>query len=246
MSPDWSAEPVPVPYADLTDPQTLNLYNYERGNPMSHADPDGHCPDGICVNIATMSPAAVDRQAQNTTQVLIGEFKGAVNMFTSTVNLVLSGGTQVPGTGIPQLQPSNEAQAVGITAFNGQVIGAGAIEGGVAASEFVAGRIAEAAVPDANIVVRGGAGEMPAPGTTISGSHGATVEEAAQGVPHGQIRTSTAGDVRGAGGSVRSAPEATRSGAINQKHVNIREGTKQPSTFSPPKPNPVPKKDRIT
>ena len=25
-SPDWSAVPQPVPYADLSDPQTLNLY----------------------------------------------------------------------------------------------------------------------------------------------------------------------------------------------------------------------------
>ncbi len=43
MSPDWSAAPVPVPYADLTDPQTLNLYGYVRNNPLSHADADGHC-----------------------------------------------------------------------------------------------------------------------------------------------------------------------------------------------------------
>ena len=32
---------------------------------------------------------------------------------------------------------------------------------------------------------------------------------------------------------------------MNPKHVNIREGTKKPSTFSNPKPNPVPKKDRV-
>jgi RHS repeat-associated protein len=42
MSPDWSEELEPVPYADLTDPQTLNLYGYVRNNPMSHSDPDGH------------------------------------------------------------------------------------------------------------------------------------------------------------------------------------------------------------
>ena len=42
-SPDWSAVPQPVPYADLTDPQTLNLYSYVRNNPLRRADPDGHC-----------------------------------------------------------------------------------------------------------------------------------------------------------------------------------------------------------
>src|SRR5262249_1504388 len=35
--------PVPVPYADFDDPQTLNLYGFVGGNPASKADPDGHC-----------------------------------------------------------------------------------------------------------------------------------------------------------------------------------------------------------
>jgi RHS repeat-associated protein len=42
LTPDWSAVPVPVPYADLTDPQSLNLYNYVRGIPTTHFDIDGH------------------------------------------------------------------------------------------------------------------------------------------------------------------------------------------------------------
>ena len=43
-SPDWSASPQPVPYADLGDPKTLNLYGYVRNNPLAKADPDGHNP----------------------------------------------------------------------------------------------------------------------------------------------------------------------------------------------------------
>jgi RHS repeat-associated protein len=42
-TPDWSAIPQPIPYADLTDPQTLNLYAYVRNNPLGHPDSDGHC-----------------------------------------------------------------------------------------------------------------------------------------------------------------------------------------------------------
>jgi RHS repeat-associated protein len=42
ITPDWSAKPVTVPYADLHDPQTLNQYAYVRNNPISKADPDGH------------------------------------------------------------------------------------------------------------------------------------------------------------------------------------------------------------
>ncbi len=41
-SPDWSATPAPVPYADFRDPQTLNLYSYVRNNPLRLRDEDGH------------------------------------------------------------------------------------------------------------------------------------------------------------------------------------------------------------
>jgi RHS repeat-associated protein len=42
VSADWSATPVPVPYADFGDPQSLNLYGYVRGLPTTKADADGH------------------------------------------------------------------------------------------------------------------------------------------------------------------------------------------------------------
>jgi len=42
MSPDFSDSPEPVPYADLMNPQSLNLYSYVKNNPLSMTDPDGH------------------------------------------------------------------------------------------------------------------------------------------------------------------------------------------------------------
>ena len=39
---DWSAIPVPVPYADFSEPQSLNQYTYVRNIPSAHADADGH------------------------------------------------------------------------------------------------------------------------------------------------------------------------------------------------------------
>ena len=49
-SPDWSAIPTPVPYANLTNPQTLNLYAMVSDNPETFADLDGHeCCDGDSV-----------------------------------------------------------------------------------------------------------------------------------------------------------------------------------------------------
>ena len=41
-SPDWSDRPEAVPYADLHDPQTLDLYSYLRNNPLASRDLDGH------------------------------------------------------------------------------------------------------------------------------------------------------------------------------------------------------------
>jgi RHS repeat-associated protein len=42
VSADWSEIPVPVPYANLTNPQTLNLYAIVYDNPETFADLDGH------------------------------------------------------------------------------------------------------------------------------------------------------------------------------------------------------------
>jgi RHS repeat-associated protein len=59
LSPDWSAKVVPVPYAKLDDPQSLNLYSYVRNNPLSRVDKDGHCSSpsvgkgqvGVCIDL---------------------------------------------------------------------------------------------------------------------------------------------------------------------------------------------------
>jgi RHS repeat-associated protein len=42
LSADWSSVPAPVPYANLTNPQTLNLYAMVSDDPESFADLDGH------------------------------------------------------------------------------------------------------------------------------------------------------------------------------------------------------------
>jgi RHS repeat-associated protein len=54
MTPDWSGDASPVPYAKLDNPQTLNLYVYLRNNPLNTVDPDGHgqtgTPTSNCTN----------------------------------------------------------------------------------------------------------------------------------------------------------------------------------------------------
>ena len=82
LSADWSSVPVPVPYANLTNPQTLNLYSMVADDPESFADLDGHETNSqggadaqsamnnqVNCNTGTGSPATCNTNA-STTQAL--------------------------------------------------------------------------------------------------------------------------------------------------------------------------------
>jgi len=64
-SPDWSAKVMPVPYALMGDPQSLNLYAYVANNPVTHVDPDGHCDGWACQQVMrSPSEQKLDDKAQ--------------------------------------------------------------------------------------------------------------------------------------------------------------------------------------
>jgi RHS repeat-associated protein len=65
LSADWSSVPVAVPYANLSSPQTLNLYAMVSDDPESFADLDGH--DGVWV---------VDKATGQATLVIPVQFTG--------------------------------------------------------------------------------------------------------------------------------------------------------------------------
>jgi RHS repeat-associated protein len=65
ISADWSPTPIPVPYADFYDPQTLNLYQFVGGNPASKADPDGHEGPGSYEGMVAMANSIGDRFAEH-------------------------------------------------------------------------------------------------------------------------------------------------------------------------------------
>jgi RHS repeat-associated protein len=66
LTPDWSATPVPIPYAVMGNPQTLNLYSYVENNPITSTDPDGHY---TCAgSAANASPCPGDNQAPDVRQ----------------------------------------------------------------------------------------------------------------------------------------------------------------------------------
>src|SRR5262249_36930789 len=67
LSADWSNVPISIPYANLTNPQTLNLYAMVADDPESFADLDGHYLMGsynyqvstdMCINDADCEMAA--------------------------------------------------------------------------------------------------------------------------------------------------------------------------------------------
>jgi hypothetical protein len=93
-----------VPYADLANPQSLNLYGYVKNNPLSQVDKDGHgCPPDCTDEINFITGAAnafgsdnllgAGRVDQTTSA---GQLGAAVGDFAAAVQ----GGVQVVvGTG---------------------------------------------------------------------------------------------------------------------------------------------------
>ncbi len=71
LSADWSSVPVAVPYANLTNPQTLNLYSMLSDDPESFADLDGHC-GFLTMPGATSATEPCNNAGQNT-PALLGE-----------------------------------------------------------------------------------------------------------------------------------------------------------------------------
>jgi hypothetical protein len=95
MSPDWTAKEEgddPVPYANLDDPQSLNLYSYVRNNPLTRVDADGHCAEDLCIGeggaavvaVAVIGTIALEAGAQAYNNSPDGQ--RSLNTFTSAVS----------------------------------------------------------------------------------------------------------------------------------------------------------------
>ncbi len=63
MTPDWSAVPVDVPYAQMANPQSLNLYAYVMNSPVTSADLDGHEDDNRSQRITQCNAKAEGEKA---------------------------------------------------------------------------------------------------------------------------------------------------------------------------------------
>src|SRR5439155_7724651 len=65
---DGDSENQALPYADISQPQSLNKYQYSFNNPLKYIDPDGHCPE--CQDPQTPSPGIVDRIVQSVNNII--------------------------------------------------------------------------------------------------------------------------------------------------------------------------------
>jgi RHS repeat-associated protein len=116
LSPDWSAKEDPVPYAVLDDPQSLNLYQFVRNNPLSNRDDDGHgCPPD-CGDPTAVTQVAPPSRAMD---ILMLPISGTIGMLKAGYNALLSGNTPanrkmgIPDT--PAMQPANDGEKAGMT-----------------------------------------------------------------------------------------------------------------------------------
>ena len=119
ISADWSATPVPVPYADFGDPQSLNLFSYVRGLPTTETDLDGHGPCPPCieetqevVEFVAEHPAAataVATAAEKTAEVVVS---GATKVTATTIAIPVMVITYLisPGTGGGEKEQQQEQQ----------------------------------------------------------------------------------------------------------------------------------------
>jgi hypothetical protein len=124
----WDGSLRPIPYAVIGDPQSFNLYSYVRNTPATQYDSDGHCPDGICTNIATLTPAQVDHKGWVAGQAAIGALK-AVGSAAYHADMVPN--KREPNT----LKPQNEAQGVGKIVTSGAIAVGSVIAGSPASTK---------------------------------------------------------------------------------------------------------------
>jgi len=157
--PDFGDGSAPIPYADLGNPQSLNLYSYALNNPLDNVDPDGHAPcSGSPVNAdftpqaSTSSPCIVEnvtvhasvddslalRVGAEVSQGVQQGFQQAFNYYTAPRTPGCVGGYALAGAGAGALGGGALGLAGGplaeITVPVGAFLGSGigALEGGAA------------------------------------------------------------------------------------------------------------------
>jgi RHS repeat-associated protein len=214
---DRSEGPQPIPYANLNDPQSFNLYAYVHNSPLIYTDPDGRRPEWV----GGLFGAAVVAGFEAHRQVKSGRSMGWVERNTRLGVALVAGFVLGAGTVIVIEESSTLLGVLG----GGLVLGEGV---------HLAQTIANGAIDGAVDVAKGGTGKVERPPKVVP----TLVDGAVRGT------TSVAGGAAGTGVSsegvsalIEHAFEALGD-AIVHKREEKREA--QPHKEQPPKPRPSP------
>jgi RHS repeat-associated protein len=207
MTPDWSDDPDPVPYADVTNPQTLNLYGYVLNNPLSSTDGDGHDCGSTEETTVSSSDIRADSYIHLSTGAPCSQGPGAgtVSGPTSTLQRASQTAQNLAQEALNYLTAPRDTTCLAASAAHGAAIGAvgGGIAGGLGGAALGAPTGGTVSVP----LAISGAAE----GATAGGQFGFSV-----GIGIGYFSCATGG---GSGSSAGGQPlkglhsEAARSKA---------------------------------
>jgi RHS repeat-associated protein len=121
VSADWSPTPIPVPYADFHDPQSLNLYAYVRNIPTTNVDADGHLP------ILTVGQI-IQAFKEVTTDVGKGLANAGVDAANFLHNALSLGSSPIANDNIPTPFPNGSATTQVVQAVAPLLIPGGEVE----------------------------------------------------------------------------------------------------------------------
>jgi RHS repeat-associated protein len=146
MTPDWSAQPEDVPYADMTDPQSLNIYIYVKNNPVSRTDPDGHCCDmwdvidfaiGAANAWSSDNVGGAGRQNQDTPAGKLGQAVGDAVATIQGSEEIAGGGAMVITSVAEDATGAGAVLGVPQAAVGSGLVADGAVAGGTGGANLI-------------------------------------------------------------------------------------------------------------
>jgi RHS repeat-associated protein len=221
MSPDWSSGPAPIPYANIFDPQTLNLYTYAGNNPLSRFDPNGH---NFFTDFAQGLADSTYRPFVQIAEHPIATAQGVGNAIEHPVVTGKAIGSAVAGTVVAAAHGNGRAIGQIVGTVGTAVAGGAALRGVGAAGE-----------------VGAEAGEFVGPTTSVTTSesvfyhYGFAADESnfANGLLPGSYATTT-GDLTGSGAkSSLSLPHANAPDSVYQVTPGVGTPINGPDTVAP-------------
>lgn len=234
-----SVDPVDV---DPTSGGNFDRYEYAKDNPYTNIDPDGR-ETGRTLQAEWRLMGAKPNYTPDTAGKVIG---GAALALVAAPVAIEAGLAALSNPGTATTIVNTVADAVAGNAIGGTSlsIGGGAVAAGAhaLADDALVARGGSAVGANSVEGLAKGIGTHPSgvTGFSAESANGATLSDLGKNIPHGQMGTTTAGEIRGAGGDVvptggRSPNHATVTGLSPETAHGL---------LTPTVPNPVPKPDR--